>query len=190
MKTTTLSVPEEAPLFQELLQLSKLFYLLCRVHVNSIQILQCKKSTVRRSNIFRELGAPSRYRRNFSHPKRASDCECLKQPLLTQSNDAEMFLKDTDKSNSGCTSADHKYRNSIFMEQVAAEQILPRLKSARPQMLEEFEERFRVILKRVYRSLQQHEIREEVIYSMIIDERRRIQWQWQQLATVVDRLLL
>jgi hypothetical protein len=32
----------------------------------------------------------------------------------------------------------------------------------RPQMLADFEERFRRILRRVYRTLQQHEIREEV----------------------------
>ncbi|KAK5969360.1 hypothetical protein GCK32_007869 [Trichostrongylus colubriformis] len=64
-------------------------------------------------------------------------------------------------------------------------QILPRFTTCRSDMLSEFENRFRRILKRIYRSLQQHEIREE-----IIDERQRIQWQWQQLASVVDRLLL
>lgn len=40
---------------------------------------------------------------------------------------------------------------------------MPRVTATKPQMLSEFEERFRRILKRIYRSLQQHEIREEVI---------------------------
>jgi uncharacterized protein YllA (UPF0747 family) len=52
-------------------------------------------------------------------------------------------------------------------------------------MMAEFEERFKRILKRIYRSLQQNEIREE-----ILDERRRIASQWQNLANVLDRLLL
>lgn len=72
---------------------------------------------------------------------------------------------------------------------------MPRMHSCKPVMLPEFELRFRRMLKRIYRSLQQHEIREEVIEKspetlQIIDERERIMWQWHQLATVVDRLLL
>lgn len=39
---------------------------------------------------------------------------------------------------------------------------MPRIRASQPSMLSEFEERFRRILKRIYRSLQQHEIREEV----------------------------
>jgi len=39
---------------------------------------------------------------------------------------------------------------------------MPRLNAVRPVMSTEFEERFRKILKRVYRSLQQFEIRDEV----------------------------
>ena len=46
-------------------------------------------------------------------------------------------------------------------------------------------QRFKRILRRIYRSLQQSEIREE-----IIDRRRHIQWQWRNLANVLDRLLL
>ena len=34
--------------------------------------------------------------------------------------------------------------------------------ASKPLMLSEFEKRFRKILKRIYRTLQQHEIREEV----------------------------
>lgn len=44
-------------------------------------------------------------------------------------------------------------------------------------MVAEFEERFRRILKRIYRSLQQNEIREE-----ILDERRKIAAQWSNLG--------
>jgi hypothetical protein len=39
---------------------------------------------------------------------------------------------------------------------------MPRLSAVRPGMSAEFEEKFRKILKRVYRTLQQFEIREEV----------------------------
>jgi len=41
---------------------------------------------------------------------------------------------------------------------------MPRLNAVRPVMSTEFEERFRKILKRVYRSLQQFEIRDEVFF--------------------------
>ncbi|CEF63099.1 Nicotinic acetylcholine receptor family and Neurotransmitter-gated ion-channel transmembrane domain and Neurotransmitter-gated ion-channel family and Neurotransmitter-gated ion-channel ligand-binding domain and Nicotinic acetylcholine-gated receptor, transmembrane domain-containing protein [Strongyloides ratti] len=44
---------------------------------------------------------------------------------------------------------------------------------------------FRRILKRIYWTLKQQEIRSE-----ILDERKKIQWQWHQLANVVDRFLL
>ena len=57
--------------------------------------------------------------------------------------------------------------------------------STKPAMIGEFEERFKRILKRIYRSLQQREIRDE-----IVDERRKLQWQWLMLASVVDRFLL
>ncbi len=43
-------------------------------------------------------------------------------------------------------------------------QLMPRMEAARPPvLLREFEKRFRKILKRAYRTLQQHEMREEVI---------------------------
>lgn len=54
-----------------------------------------------------------------------------------------------------------------------------------PQTLAEFEMRFQRILRRVYRTLQQLEIRDE-----IINERERIKWQWRQLASIIDRFLL
>lgn len=63
-------------------------------------------------------------------------------------------------------------------------QLAPRVNS-NPVLNKEFEERFRRILKRIYRTLQHHEMRQQVS-----DERARIQWEWQQLATVIDRLLL
>lgn len=39
---------------------------------------------------------------------------------------------------------------------------MPRIHASQPEMLSEFEEKFKKILKRIYRTLQQHEIREEV----------------------------
>uniref|UniRef100_A0A914WQK1 Uncharacterized protein n=1 Tax=Plectus sambesii TaxID=2011161 RepID=A0A914WQK1_9BILA len=63
-------------------------------------------------------------------------------------------------------------------------QLAPRV-NTNPALNKEFEERFRRILKRIYRTLQHHEMRQQVG-----DERARIQWEWQQLATVIDRILL
>lgn len=60
---------------------------------------------------------------------------------------------------------------------MVTEQVMPRMSQHKPEMLNEFEERFKKILKRIYRSLQQREIRDE-----ILDERKRIMWQWQCLA--------
>ncbi|KAK6059948.1 hypothetical protein COOONC_02399 [Cooperia oncophora] len=88
-------------------------------------------------------------------------------------------------ANGGPRSYKQHESESAFLGSMVGEQILPRINVTRSVMLSEFDHRFRRILKRIYRSLQQHEIREE-----IIDERQRIQWQWQQLASVVDRLLL
>uniref|UniRef100_A0A0K0EI08 Neurotransmitter-gated ion-channel ligand-binding domain-containing protein n=1 Tax=Strongyloides stercoralis TaxID=6248 RepID=A0A0K0EI08_STRER len=48
-----------------------------------------------------------------------------------------------------------------------------------------FVDSFRRILKKIYWTLEQQEIRSE-----ILDERKKIQWQWHQLASVVDRFLL
>lgn len=63
-------------------------------------------------------------------------------------------------------------------------QLVPRV-NTNPTLNKEFEERFKRILKRIYRTLQHHEMRQQVS-----DERARIQWEWQQLATVIDRILL
>ncbi len=49
----------------------------------------------------------------------------------------------------------------------------------------EFEDRFQKILKRVYRTLENNEIRQAVL-----EERNRIMWEWKQLAVIIDRLLL
>uniref|UniRef100_A0A7E4ZU89 Ligand-gated ion channel 4 n=1 Tax=Panagrellus redivivus TaxID=6233 RepID=A0A7E4ZU89_PANRE len=73
---------------------------------------------------------------------------------------------------------------SAFLQRVVTDQVIPRM-SIRPQAVGEFEDRFKRILKRVYRTLQQREIRDE-----ILDERQRIMWQWQCLAEVVDRFFL
>jgi hypothetical protein len=47
---------------------------------------------------------------------------------------------------------------------------MPRLSAVRPAMSAEFEEKFRKILKRVYRTLQQFEIREEVGKNAILKD--------------------
>lgn len=49
----------------------------------------------------------------------------------------------------------------------------------------EFEDRFQKILKKVYRTLENNEIRQAVQ-----EERNRIMWEWKQLAVIIDRLLL
>lgn len=62
---------------------------------------------------------------------------------------------------------------------------MPRIQKAKskPVMMAEFEERFKRILKRIYRSLQQNEIRE-----MVLEERQRIASQWQNLGKLVLRV--
>lgn len=62
---------------------------------------------------------------------------------------------------------------SAFLGKIVKEQVklidnlikiklMLRIHASKPAMLKEFEERFQIILKRIYRSLQQHEIRERV----------------------------
>lgn len=70
-------------------------------------------------------------------------------------------------------------------------QIMPRISATKPQMLSEFEERFRRILKRIYRSLQQHEIRDEVsvygksiVSKLCIPDHRRAQAHYVAVAGI------
>ena len=74
---------------------------------------------------------------------------------------------------------------SAFLQRLVTEQVIPRMSQKKPEMMNEFEERFKKILKRIYRSLQQREIRDE-----ILDERKRIMWQWQCLVSTLSHLSL
>ncbi|CAJ0572978.1 unnamed protein product, partial [Mesorhabditis spiculigera] len=166
--------------------------------ITLIKTAQTKKSTIRRSSILRDL---KRIKNLDNRKKEAStaesgECECMvsqgTRSLAQQDEDptlpieleaihaAHEYLKANGKHRTNDTGSE-----GAFLSRLVSEQLMPRMSTTRPVMLTEFEQKFRKILKRVYRSLQQHEIREE-----ILDERARIQWQWQQLAGVVDRLLL
>ncbi|VDK52665.1 unnamed protein product [Anisakis simplex] len=151
---------------------------------------QTKASMIRRSSILRDLKRVknTENRRSANSNNEDGECECYRTAYsavdrvnVTEASllsDPEQIRRERLRSREGGM-------DSAFLGRVVKEQLLPRITNQRPQMLAEFEERFRMMLKRIYRSLQQHEIREE-----ILDERKRIMWQWQQLATVVDRFLL
>uniref|UniRef100_A0A0N4ZT20 Neur_chan_LBD domain-containing protein n=1 Tax=Parastrongyloides trichosuri TaxID=131310 RepID=A0A0N4ZT20_PARTI len=73
-----------------------------------------------------------------------------------------------------------------FIEEVVQNGILPNLNIMVGSNNEKiFIKSLQRILKRIYRSLKQQDIRTE-----ILDERNKIKWQWHQLASVVDRFLL
>ncbi|CAI4226913.1 unnamed protein product [Auanema sp. JU1783] len=150
-----------------------------------LKTAQSKKSTLRRSSILRDLKRIKNLenRKGRDPSDRSIECECMSVTDSIASEIGLMALTNNQLINGGIKS--EIASESAFIGRIVSEQIMPRMSSSRPIMLTEFENRFRRILKRIYRSLQQHEIREE-----ILDERQRIQWQWQQLASVVDRLLL
>ncbi|CAD6189319.1 unnamed protein product [Caenorhabditis auriculariae] len=141
---------------------------------------QSKKSTIRRSSILRDLKRVKNMANlRGSKDDHNADCECM-HPMAQAYTE---LMYGTLVGNGTCR--DNMASESAFLGKVVSEGIMPRMNASSTSMNNEFESRFRKILKRIYRSLQQHEIREE-----ILDERARIQWQWQQLASVVDRLLL
>uniref|UniRef100_A0A915E4E2 Ligand-gated ion channel 4 n=1 Tax=Ditylenchus dipsaci TaxID=166011 RepID=A0A915E4E2_9BILA len=172
--------------------------LFLRIHEpDSITLLktsQAKQSTIRRSSLLRDLKRIKNTENRKGPSKNKDLCECLMPSTFSQRNGLsrgdilnvqnlhgnELQSDATERSPNMVGSGE-----SAFLGRIVREQLLPRLNTSKPPMLAEFEERFRRILKRTYRSLQQHEIREE-----IMDERKRIMWQWQALASVIDRFLL
>ncbi|CAJ0934315.1 unnamed protein product, partial [Mesorhabditis belari] len=157
--------------------------------VTLIKTAQTKKSTIRRSSLLRDL---KRIKNQDNRKQRTKvpngECECM----VTQNNNSVLTLEIEaihaahahSKANGNAKSVETG-SEGVILSRIVTEQLMPRMTTKNPTMLSEFEQKFRKILKRIYRSLQQHEIREE-----ILDERQRIQWQWQQLASVIDRLLL
>ncbi|CAL2049038.1 unnamed protein product [Caenorhabditis brenneri] len=149
---------------------------------------QSKKSTIRRSSILRDLKRVknmSNVRAKSKEQNANRECECMDPLVHIYAESIMTSLVADSKPMNGSTIREDFASESTFLGRVVSDGIMPRISASSNSVLTEFETRFRRILKRVYRSLQQHEIREE-----ILDERSRIQWQWQQLASVVDRLLL
>ncbi|UMM39257.1 hypothetical protein L5515_016391 [Caenorhabditis briggsae] len=149
---------------------------------------QSKKSTIRRSSILRDLKRVknmSNVRAKSKEQNANRECECMDPLVHIYAESIMTSLVSDPKPMNGSTIREDFASESTFLGRVVSDGIMPRISASSNSVLTEFETRFRRILKRVYRSLQQHEIREE-----ILDERSRIQWQWQQLASVVDRLLL
>ncbi|KAI6244137.1 hypothetical protein M3Y99_00084800 [Aphelenchoides fujianensis] len=152
--------------------------------ITLLKTSQSRLSTLRRKSLMRDL----KKSKNLDHRKTAGsdhNCECLNStPRLrrTRTDDLEARLLPAE-NNSNSTG------ETAFLGKLMKEQLLPRMQQSgnlkSDPMMAEFEERFKRILKRIYRSLQQNEIREE-----ICDERRRIAWQWASLANVLDRFLL
>uniref|UniRef100_A0A1I8BI26 Neur_chan_LBD domain-containing protein n=1 Tax=Meloidogyne hapla TaxID=6305 RepID=A0A1I8BI26_MELHA len=186
--------------------------LLIRVHepdsVTLIKATKTRRSTIRRISLLRDL----KHIKNMENCKEtrtdeSKNCECMKEneeEKLPSSLNLKRRLTFADCSEDGCSPRierrTNEYSNGrrltqctqesiggecVTLEKMLMEQVMPRLNAVRPVMSAEFEERFRKILKRVYRSLQQFEIRDEVI-----DERKRIIWQWRTLASIIDRFLL
>nr|CAD2158171.1 unnamed protein product [Meloidogyne enterolobii] len=182
--------------------------LFIRVHepdsVTLIKATKTRRSTIRRISLLRDL----KHIKNMENCKEtrtdeSKNCECMEngeveEEKLPSSLNLKRRLTFADCSEDGCSPRiERKTRRltqctqesiggeCVTLEKMLMEQVMPRLNAVRPVMSTEFEERFRKILKRVYRSLQQFEIRDEVI-----DERKRIVWQWRTLASIIDRFLL
>ncbi|CAD5234506.1 unnamed protein product [Bursaphelenchus xylophilus] len=148
--------------------------------ITLLKTSQSRLSTLRRSSLMRDL----KKSKNLEYRKsrgREDLCECISSntAAIRMSQYADMEIPKEKMA--------HRAGETAFLGRVVKDQLIPRI-AATPKpapMIAEFEERFKKILKRIYRSLQQHEIREE-----ILDDRKRIMWQWQALASVMDRLLL
>jgi hypothetical protein len=144
-----------------------------------------------------------------SRPKKketpALECDCIDEPSINYGNvlkserpEWPMEMANPNHSSTPPINEQRKRKHLVFVTEasegsraethlvanVLTKQLAPRVNSI-PSLNKEFEERFHRILKRIYRTLQHHEMRQQVG-----DERARIQWEWQQLATVIDRLLL
>ncbi|KAI6232385.1 hypothetical protein M3Y95_00480400 [Aphelenchoides besseyi] len=151
--------------------------------ITLLKTSQSRLSTLRRKSLMRDL----KKSKNLDHRNavnRDQNCECINAgPRLRRVNTDDLEIKLLPVE-----SSPHSVGETAFLGKLMKEQLMPRIQQDGMKsgpMLAEFEERFKRILKRIYRSLQQNEIREE-----IIDERRRIMWQWHNLANVLDRLLL
>ncbi|KAF7633404.1 hypothetical protein Mgra_00007197 [Meloidogyne graminicola] len=180
--------------------------LLCiKVHepdsVTLIKATRTRRSTIRRISLLRDL----KHIKNIENCKETSGderttCECIKNSdeeklpfpsnLMNRVDLKKNFQKRRrnflQSSEDGCSPKIGRQiigENGVGgeVEKLLIEQLKPRLTSIHPIMSAEFEERFRRILKRIYRSLQQFEIRDEVI-----DERKRIIWQWRTFASIID----
>ncbi|ETN77893.1 hypothetical protein NECAME_10725 [Necator americanus] len=128
-----------------------------------------KKSTIRRSSILRDLKRV----KNTEHRKGVRSlaevgCDCMAQLETSEG----LGLRTTTNSDIGNGEARHTSvpSENAFMERIISEQILPRMSLGRSVMPEEFKNRLRRILKRIDRSLQQQEIREEVNTSFLTYE--------------------
>uniref|UniRef100_A0A914C8M9 Neurotransmitter-gated ion-channel transmembrane domain-containing protein n=1 Tax=Acrobeloides nanus TaxID=290746 RepID=A0A914C8M9_9BILA len=146
-----------------------------------------KHSTIRRSSLLRDLKRIKNIEHRLGSNRNRDLCECLVASLAHQKDICNNNIETTQLSfiEERPERPETTTGESAFLGRIVNEQLMPRMTTVKPPMMNEFEERFRRILKRIYRSLQQHEIREE-----ILDERQRIMWQWQCLASVVDRFLL
>uniref|UniRef100_A0A914H2A9 Uncharacterized protein n=1 Tax=Globodera rostochiensis TaxID=31243 RepID=A0A914H2A9_GLORO len=187
-------------------------FLCIRVHepdsITLIKASQSKRSTIRRTSLLRDLKRIKNMenrRESAKHLDESANCECLEaSPRLRrltfvdeegESNDSvekEVELNNVNarrpeppRFRTHTAQDENAGRESVTLNRMLMEQVMPRLSAVRPAMSTEFEEKFRKILRRVYRTLQQFEIREEVV-----DERRRIVWQWRTLASIIDRFLL
>uniref|UniRef100_A0A915M6Q7 Uncharacterized protein n=1 Tax=Meloidogyne javanica TaxID=6303 RepID=A0A915M6Q7_MELJA len=192
------SIIESIPPTSETVPLIGIYY------VASLAIVRTRRSTIRRISLLRDL----KHIKNMENCKEtrtdeSKNCECMEneeveEEKLPSSANLKRRLTFADCSEDGCSPRiERKTRRltqctqesiggeCVTLEKMLMEQVMPRLNAVRPVMSTEFEERFRKILKRVYRSLQQFEIRDEVI-----DERKRIIWQWRTLASIIDRFLL
>ncbi|PIO62629.1 hypothetical protein TELCIR_15801, partial [Teladorsagia circumcincta] len=113
--------------------------------VSLLKIAQSKKSTIRRSSILRDLKRIKNHDHRRGGFQEFVECDCLTQD--NHVNNVEMM---SHISRNGANGGTHSYKQfeseSAFLGRIVEDQI--------------------------------------------IDERQRIQWQWQQLASVVDRLLL
>uniref|UniRef100_A0AC34Q3H0 Uncharacterized protein n=1 Tax=Panagrolaimus sp. JU765 TaxID=591449 RepID=A0AC34Q3H0_9BILA len=152
--------------------------------ITLLKTSQAKQSTIRRSSLLRDLKRLRTADSTKRTEKTRQTCECI---LANSQNYG--FVRKTSK----CPFTDAELAEmpkampgeSAFLQRMVHDQVLPRMTATKPAMLGEFEERFKRILKRIYRSLQQREIRDEVV-----DERKKLQWEWLMLASVVDRFLL
>ncbi|KHJ98832.1 Neurotransmitter-gated ion-channel transmembrane region [Oesophagostomum dentatum] len=150
--------------------------------------VQGRKSDLRNNSLFYDwkTSSPVDYRKQGVEQFLGDGCGCMGVEKMDASPN---FTLNNSTTNNNIAYGQlngkpaQNLSEDLFMGNLFGEQILSRIAVCRPAV--SFEGHFRRVLRRLYRSLEQHEIREE-----IIDERQRIRWQWQHLASVVDRLLL